>query len=98
MNQFKDLGITPQGNSFIGKKIEVEDVLNLEIAVYDWEIRDSTKKAGTKYLALQIELENKKRVVFTSGKILMDVIAQIPKEKFPFKTTIIKNDKRLEFS
>lgn len=98
MFNFKDLGITPKENFFVGKKIEIEDILDVEIIIDDFEIRDSTKRAGTKYLALQIELKNKKRVVFTSGKILMDVISQIPKENFPFKTTIKKNDKRLEFT
>lgn len=98
MLNFKDLGIKPKESTFTGKKIDVEDLLNEEIKVYGYEIKDSTKKAGTKYLTLQIESDNKKRVVFTSGKILMDVIQQIPEDKFPFKTTIRKTDKRLEFT
>lgn len=98
MFNFSDLGIQPKENTFTRKKIDVDDLINEEIIVYDFEIKDSTKKAGTKYLTLQIEKENKKRVVFTSGKTLMDVVQQIPKDKFPFKTIIKKNDKRLEFT
>ena len=37
-------------------------------------------------------------VVFTGSKTLMDLISQVPKDGFPFKTTIKKNDKRLEFT
>lgn len=78
--------------------MDVDDVLNIEIAVLGFEIKDSTKKAGTKYLTLQIEVNENKRVVFTGSKNLSYQISQVPKEKFPFKTTIKKNDKRLEFT
>ncbi|MGV4413850.1 MULTISPECIES: hypothetical protein [Chryseobacterium group] len=78
--------------------MDVDDVLNIEIAVLGFEIKDSTKKAGTKYLTLQIEVNENKRVVFTGSKTLMDLISQVPKDGFPFKTTIKKNDKRLEFT
>lgn len=78
--------------------MDVDDVLNIEIAVLGFEIKDSTKKAGTKYLTLQIEVNENKRVVFTGSKTLMDLISQVPKDGFPFKTIIKKNDKRLEFT
>lgn len=98
MFNFKDLGIKPMESAFVGKKIDVEDVLNLEIIVIGFEIKDSTKKANTKYLTLQVEIEETKRVIFTGSKNLMDLISQVPKDKFPFKTTIKKNDRRLEFT
>lgn len=98
MFNFRDLGITPKENQFNGKKIEIDDILNTEISVHGFKIEDSKKKQGTKYLTLQIEIELIKRVVFTGSKNLMDLISQVPKDKFPFKTTIKKNDKRLEFT
>lgn len=98
MFNFKDLGITPKESAFVGKKIDIEDVLNLPISVLGYEIKDSTKKANTKYLTLQIETEENKRVVFTGSKNLMDLISQVPKDKFPFTTTIKKNDRRLDFT
>ena len=98
MFNFRDLGIEPQNKQFSGKKIDVDDVLNIEIIVHGFEIKDSTKKAGTKYLTLQIEKEENKRVLFTGSNNLMDVISQIPNDKFPFKTTIIKQDRGLEFT
>jgi len=98
MFNFKDLGIKPKENAFVGKKIDVEDILNLEITVIGYEIKPSTKKAGSNYLTMQIETEGNKRVVFSGSKTLQDLIEQVPKDKFPFKTTIKKNDKRLEFT
>ncbi|ANF51726.1 hypothetical protein A0O34_14975 [Chryseobacterium glaciei] len=98
MFNFKDLNIKPKENTFIGKKIEIDDILNIEVIIHGFEIKDSTKKAGTKYLTLQVEKEENKRVVFTGSKNLMDLISQVPEDKFPFKTTIKKNDKRLLFT
>ena len=98
MFNFSELNIKPKENTFTGKKIEIDDILNTEIIVEGFKIQDSTKKQGTKYLTLQIEKEENKRVVFTGSKNLMDLINQVPKDKFPFKTTIKKNDKRLEFT
>lgn len=98
MFNFKDLGIKPTENTFTGKKIEIDDVLNTEIIIEGFKIQDSKKKLGTQYLTLQIEKEENKRVVFTGSKNLMDLINQVPEDRFPFKTTIRKNDKRLEFT
>lgn len=98
MFNFKDLGITPKNTQFTGKKIDIDDIINIEIIVHGFEIKDSTKKHGTKYLTLQIEKDQIKRVVFTGSKNLIDLIQQVPKDKFPFKTTIAKQDKRLEFT
>lgn len=98
MFKFSDLGIKTNENAFTGKKIDVDDVLNMEIIVHRFKIENSTKKVGTKFLTLQIEYENNKRVVFTGSKILQEQIEQVPENKFPFKTTIKKNDKRLEFT
>ena len=98
MFNFSDFKIKPKENTFTGKKIEIDDVLNTEIIVEGFKIEDSKKKQGTKFLTLQIEKEQNKRVVFTGSKNLMDLITQVPENSFPFKTTIKKNDKRLEFT
>ena len=98
MYSFSDFKITPKENTFTGKKIDVDDILNIEIIIHTFKITDSTKKAGTKLLTLQIEYENKKRIVFTGSKNLQDLISQVPESGFPFKTKIQKNDKRLDFT
>lgn len=98
MFNFSELNIKNQENTFTGKKIDIDDVLNIEIIVESFKIEDSKKKQGTKYLTLQIQSNQIKRVVFTGSKNLMDLVSQVPKDKFPFKTIIKKNDKRLEFT
>ncbi len=98
-NSFKDFGIKPALKKFTGEKIKIEKILNREIVVHDWKIEDSKYvDKGDKCLYLQIEFAGEKRVLFSGSKVLMDMIAQVPIEKFPFSTTIVKQDEHLEFS
>lgn len=89
--KFSDFNIKPQVNSFVGDKIQVQKLFNLQIRVLDYRIENSKQKAGTKCLHLQIEKEGSKRVVFTGSNVLMGQIEKVPKDKFPF-TTVIKGD------
>lgn len=98
MNNFKDLKIKPIAMSFVGEKVRINKVLNSEIVVCDYKIEDSKKKPGTKYLTLQIERKGDKEILFTGSNILMSTIEQVPKEKFPFSTTIIQEDQRYQFT
>ncbi|CRH24897.1 hypothetical protein M2T28_14545 [Elizabethkingia miricola] len=98
MFHFSDFNIKPKENAFTGKKIDIDDILNIEIIIYKYQIKDSTKKSNTKYLTLQIEIDKIQRIVFTGSKNLIDLITQVPEDKFPFFTTIKKNDRRLEFT
>ncbi|MDV3537943.1 hypothetical protein CMU94_02250 [Elizabethkingia anophelis] len=98
MFHFSDFNIKPKENTFNGKKIDTDDILNIEIIIHKYQIKDSIKKSNTKYLTLQIELDKTQRIVFTGSKNLIDLITQVPDEKFPFITTIKKTDRRLEFT
>lgn len=98
MTQFKDLGIKAQPNSFVGDKLKIDKVLNQEIKVISFKIDKSTKKENTDYLMLQIERNDTKFVIFTGSKILMQMIKEVPEDKFPFTTTIVKNNDYPEFT
>lgn len=99
MKQFKDFGIKPKAQSLVGDKIKMSKLLNRVITVYDFRVEDS-KYGGnsSKCLYLQIELNGNKHVVFTGSKSLMEMIEQVPKTSFPFTTTIIQENERLEFT
>lgn len=85
-------------NNFIGTKLQTDDILDVEIIVHDFEIGPSNKKENTECLKLQIEVNNKNHVFFSGSKNLMKTIRQIPKDSFPFKTTIKKDYKTLLFT
>lgn len=89
MNNFTDLGIKPKNLS--GEKIAIAEILNREVAVYDYRVEDSKYgKRDAKCLYLQVQVDGNMRVIFTGSNVLIDILKQIPETSFPFKTTIIK--------
>jgi len=99
MNSFKDFGIKPTEKAFEGDKVKIERILNKEIVVYDFKIGKSKFENGSgDVLTLQIHVDNSKRILFTGSSTLMEMVKQVPKEKFPFTTTIIKENDRFQFS
>lgn len=97
MNRFKDMGITAPAKGFTGDKIKIDRVLNREITVHDYKIKPS-KHGDGKCLYLQISLGENKHVLFTGSTGLLDMIQQVPQEKFPFITTIVRENERYEFT
>jgi hypothetical protein len=98
MINFKDLGIKPAEKPLSGEKVKPNKILNLDIIVHDFRIEDSKFYKGTKCLCLGFELNGIRNVVFMQGNILVQTIQQIPIDKFPFTTKIIKENGRYEFS
>lgn len=98
MKSFSELGIKITTKGFEGDKIKIERILNKEIIVEDYRIENSKIKEGDKCLWMQIVVDGNKRVLFSGSKYLQEMIKQVKKDNFPFKTTIIKNNDRLEFT
>lgn len=98
MHKFSDFNIAPEVSSFTGDKIKIGRILNVEITVLGFKIKESTQKSGTKYLTLQIEKQGSQNIVFTGSKILMTQIQKIDKDNFPFTTTIVKDNEYYEFT
>jgi hypothetical protein len=98
MNQFKDFKIKPEINHFTGDKIKIDKILNVPILVIDYKIEQSKAKPGTQLLTLQIEKSGTRHVVFTGSVVLRQMIERVDKDKFPFTTTIVKENEYLEFT
>lgn len=91
MRSFKEFGIKIENNSFIGDKVKITKILNKEIIVNAFKI-DNSKFNDGKCLHLQIEMNTIKHVVFTGSTMLAEAIQQVPKEGFPFSTTIVSEN------
>lgn len=100
MTAFADLKIKGPSAMMEGQKIEMYKVLNKQVKVLAFDIKPSRfpEKGNGKCLYLQIEVDGAKRIVFTGSGVLMDTISQVPKDKFPFTTTIIKENERFQFT
>lgn len=98
MKSFKDFGIKPKLTAFVGEKISISRLFNLEITVIDYKIEPSKQKEGTKLLTLQIEKSGEKRIVFTGSTVLIQMIKKVPDNGFPFKTVIKGDNDYYEFT
>jgi len=99
MNSFKDFNIAPQTTGFIGDKIKVDKILNKEVTVETFKVEPSKLEKGCgKCLYAQLVVDGERRLLMIGSSTLIDMIQQVPQNKFPFKTTIVKEDNRLMFT
>jgi hypothetical protein len=85
---------------FPGEKITVEEILNKEIIVLQFEIRPSKLKEnkGSDCLYLQLEFDKRLRMLVSGSKVLIKQCLEY-KNHMPFSTAIIRKNKRyLSFS
>ena len=99
-HSFADFGIKPNLKGFEGDKIKIDRILNKAVIVEAYKIEKSKfeEKGNGQCLHIQVSVDNEKRVVFSGSKFLMDMIEQVPKDKFPFTTTIVKESDSLKFT
>jgi hypothetical protein len=83
---------------FVGEKIPAKKIINTKIKIIDYKIEPSKLKEGTDCLYLQIEKGGESRVVFVGSKFLINQITRVPKDKFPFDTTIKSDNDHYEFT
>lgn len=88
MNRFSDFST----EQLIGEKISIDKILNKEIKVLAFRLKNSKIEKGSTYAQIQIELHGELRVIFTNSTVLKEQLQRY-KEHLPFCTTIIKNNK-----
>lgn len=75
------------GNIFNVKQISITDVLNCEIEVYDYESGVTTSQ-GKDRCVLKIKFQGEDCKFFTNSRLIKETLSKIPKNSFPFLTTI----------
>lgn len=72
-----------------GDKLKIAEVLNKDIVVLSYQIKQSKKREGTQYITLQVEMDGKKYIVFTGSHVLISQAEEYSKH-MPFETIIKK--------
>ena len=103
LKSFKDLGVTSNTARLEGDKIKIHRIFDRQITIEGYRLVPSKfpgKGNEDRCLHLQIVIDDKKHVVFTGSGVLTDMILQIPKDAFPFTTTIVERQqtKHYEFT
>lgn len=100
IRNFKDFGIKSDYKGLEGEKINISKVLNKEIEVHRFRIVTSKYPlvGNGKRVDLEILEGGIKRVLFTGSVVLQQLLEKIPADCFPFKTTIVEENDRYEFT
>lgn len=86
-----------------GDKVKIESILNKEIVITRYKIRDSKYSDNNKMcVAVQFYQENgekapEKKIFFTGSSVIQDLLVKY-EENLPFKTTIKKIDRYFTFT
>jgi hypothetical protein len=97
MIEFKDIpGVRRLCPPIVGRKIHITEVLNKEVAVFHYSVHRSKFYKDGICLRIQIEFNDEKRALFVGSQGILYYLEQI--NQFPFKTTIIKDNKYYHFT
>lgn len=81
-----------ESKSFEGDKKKIEDILNKEILIIDFKIKDSKQRRNSLYATIQFRMDDNTFIVFTGSTVLINQLEKY-KENLPFFTVIKRIDK-----
>lgn len=90
MNKFSELGVTVQDERkmFNCQQVSISDVLNCETIVEDYIPDMKTSHGEGRYLVKFKNADGTEGKFFTNATSLKQTLDKVPKESFPFSTTI----------
>ena len=86
-----------ESKSFEGDKKRIDDILNQEILITDFKIKDSKKKQGSLYATIQFKIDDVNHIAFTGSGVLIEQLEKY-KDNLPFYTMIKKIDRYYTFT
>ena len=81
-----------ESKAFDGDKKKLDDILNQEILILDFKVKDSKQRICSKYLTIQFKIDDKTFIVFTGSMVLINQLEKY-KDNLPFYTVIKRIDK-----
>ncbi len=81
-----------ESKSFEGDKKKIEDILNKEILIIDFKIKDSKQRQNSLYATIQFRIDDNTFIVFSGSTVLINQLEKY-KENLPFFTVIKRIDK-----
>jgi hypothetical protein len=89
MKKFSELGVKPMDDKHIFNVpvISIEDLINCEIEVLDFEANITTRHGDGRYI-VKIKNNGIEQKFFTNASPIKEALDQIAKEDFPFMAMI----------
>lgn len=81
-----------ESKSFEGDKKKIDEIINQEILILDFKVKDSKQRKNSMYITIQFNLNGSTFIVFSGSGILIDQLEKY-KDNIPFYTQIKKINK-----
>ena len=82
---------------FEGDKKKIEDILNQEILIIDFKMKDSKHHNNSQYITIQFKIDDETFITFNGSRVLAEQLEKY-KDNIPFYTIIKKINKYYTFS
>ena len=82
---------------FDGDKKKIDEILNKEILVLDFKLKESKHHRDSQYLTLQFKIDDTTFIIFNGSRVLADQLEKY-EDNLPFYTIIKKIDKYYTFT
>ena len=82
---------------FEGDKKKIEDILNQEILITDFKMKDSKHHNNSQYITIQFKIDDETFITFNGSRVLAEQLEKY-KDNIPFYTIIKKINKYYTFS
>lgn len=82
---------------FEGDKKKIEDILNQEILIIDFKMKDSKHHNNSQYITIQFKIDDETFITFNGSRVLAEQLEKY-KDNIPFYTIIKKVNKYYTFS
>jgi len=86
-----------ESKSFDGDKKKIDEILNQEILVVDFKMKDSKHHRDSQYITLQFKINTTNYILFNGSRVLAEQLEKY-KDNIPFYTIIKKIDKYYTFT
>jgi len=86
-----------ESKPFEGDKKKIEDILNQEILIIDFKVKESKHHKNTEYVTIQFKIDNILYIAFTGSNVLIEQLNKYT-DNIPFYTSIKKIDKYYIFT
>lgn len=98
MGKFSELGIPVPVSLLVGEKIAAKKIIGKPITVHGYEVKPSKLEGKGDCVYMAITYMNERRITFTGSTVLKQMLAQVPKQAFPFETIIELENDRYKFT
>jgi len=82
---------------FDGDKKRIDDVLNKDILIINFKVKDSKKRENSLYATIHIKIDGSNYIIFSGSIVLIDQLEKY-KNNLPFYTAIKKIDRYYTFT